>query len=189
MLPPGDAGEGGPVHATGAPNSLRMFHRVIEKLVVGMAVMSGAGFVCLTLLVCTDVLNRNLHLLSMPWTVNAAEFLLYGMTFLGAPWVLLRGGHIVIDLLTQAVPPRWARALGRVSNGLGLFVNLVMLVYAVRALHSSFVEGTMVYKALVFPEWYVFVPAPFAFGCLALIFLSWLISPELQAAGEGQAGV
>ena len=166
-----------------------MFHRIIEKSVVGMAVVAGAGLVCLALLVCVDVLNRNLQLVSTPWTVNAAEFLLYGMTFLGAPWVLLRGGHIVIDLLTQAVPRAWAGALGRVTNSLGLLVNLVLLVYAARALNSSFVEGTVVYKSLVFPEWYLFVPAPLTFGFLALIFLDWLISPEHQAAGEGQAGV
>ena len=165
-----------------------MFQRLLEKAVVGMAVLAGTSFVALALLICVDVVNRNLKLLSLPWTLNVAEYLLYGMTFLGAPWVLLRGGHIVVDLLIQSVPAVLRRRLLRLANALGLLVCAVMFVYSCKSLAGSYTSGTLVYKALVFPEWYLFTLAPVTFGFLGLIFLQWLVRPETQHGAGGLGG-
>jgi len=166
-----------------------MFQRVLEKAVVGMSVLAGSSFVGLTLLVCVDVLNRNLKLVSMSWTLNVAEYLLYGMTFLGAPWVLLRGGHIVVDLLIQSLSTEWARRLRRLANAMGLLVCVIMFVYSVKSLIGSYSAGTLVYKSLIFPEWYLFTLAPITFGFLALIFLQWLFDPDSQQGNAGQGGL
>jgi TRAP-type C4-dicarboxylate transport system permease small subunit len=156
----------------------------LDRVAVGLAVLAGACFVALALLICVDVANRNLKLLSIPWTVNVAEYLLYAMTFLGAPWVLLRGGHIVVDLLVQALRPAWSAVLQRVADLAGLLVNGLMLVYSVRALLHAHRAGTVVYKALVFPEWYLFVLAVLTFALLTLIFLARVLAPPPRHAAR-----
>jgi TRAP-type C4-dicarboxylate transport system permease small subunit len=76
------------------------------------------------------------------------------------------------------------------ANGLGLVVCLVMFVYAGKSLIGSFSAGTLVYKALIFPEWYLFVLAPITFSFLALIFLGWVVDPDSQrGGGEGPDGL
>jgi hypothetical protein len=51
-----------------------------------VAVVSGI----LTLLVCVDIVFRRFGIASMPWLVEVIEYVMYGGTFLAAPWILSR---------------------------------------------------------------------------------------------------
>ncbi|MEZ5741689.1 MAG: TRAP transporter small permease subunit [Burkholderiaceae bacterium] len=39
-------------------------------------------------------------------TLDAAEFMLFLITFLGTPWVLREQGHIAIEIVVEKVGPR-----------------------------------------------------------------------------------
>jgi len=60
------------------------------------------------------------------------------------------------------------RRVDRVASLLGLVISLVMVWYAVRMLLDSRQAGSLVMKALVFPEWWLYVPVPIGFALLAL---------------------
>lgn len=163
-----------------------MFDRIIN----GLALLGGVLLCTLTCLICLDVLTRNLPWLSfglgfsMGWTLEVAEYHLYLITFLAAPWVLRSGGHIAVDLLVQNLSDTVARRLARFSYLIGAIVCTVLLVYACKVLWASFSAGTLVYKALVIPEWPLFVPPPITFSLMLLIFLRWLHTPPATDALE-----
>ena len=75
------------------------------------------------LLVTGDVVARNVGLGTLPWIVEVSEYVLPLATFLVAPWLLSRNEHVRLDVLLTALPPRVARALGRVGDGVGLAVS------------------------------------------------------------------
>lgn len=148
----------------------RLASRLLDWLVDALAVVAGAMLCALTLVICLDVASRSLKLFAMPWSLDASEYLLYGITFLAAPWVLREQGHIAIEILVERLPTALRRVLQRATDAFGAAVCLVLLVFACRVLWRSFTQHNLVHETFVFPEWYLFVPAPPVFLMLALLF-------------------
>jgi TRAP-type C4-dicarboxylate transport system permease small subunit len=121
--------------------------------------------------VCLDVAARNLKLFATPWALDVSEYLLYAITFLGAPWVLREEGHIAIELVVERLPAR-ARAVTRMAaDALGALVCAVLVYYAGRVFWRSYSANNLVYETFVFPEWYLYCLAPPVFLLLLLLFL------------------
>jgi TRAP-type C4-dicarboxylate transport system permease small subunit len=97
------------------------FVGVVEVLARWLAYFAAALTLAMSLWITFDVLGRNLFGLSAPWAFDLSEYSLVWMTFLAAPWVLLRDRHVRIEILVDAVP----RAAQRI---LGILVSLVAIV-------------------------------------------------------------
>ena len=122
----------------------------------------------ITLLVCFDVISRNLGLRSVVWINEVTEYALPIATLAAAPWLMWRNQHVRLDLLGMVLSPAAQRRMDRFSSLLGLLVSLLMVWYSMLMLLDSRAAGAIVLKALVFPEWWLYVPVPIGFGLLAL---------------------
>ena len=134
----------------------RLYHAGLHAGAVASGLLLGA----VALLVTGDVVARNVGLGTLPWILEVSEYSLPLATFLIAPWLLARSEHVRMDVVLTTVPPRVGRALERVADLLGLLVCLVFVVYGVKAALSSAQQGSMVIKAVVFPEWWLYSPVP-----------------------------
>ena len=137
-------------------------------LMRGCGLVAAATVALITLLVCYDVVGRNLGLPSLVWVNEVTEYALPIATLSAAPWLMWRNQHVRLDLLGALLSPAAQRQVDRVASLLGLIVSLVMVWYAVRMLLDSRSAGSLVMKALVFPEWWLYVPVPIGFALLAL---------------------
>jgi len=144
----------------------------------------------LVVVVCLDVAARTFKLFATPWALDVSEYLLYAITFLGAPWVLREEGHISIELVVERLRPR-ARAVARVAaDTLGALVCAVLVYYAGRAFWRSYSANNLVYETFVFPEWYLYCLAPPVFLLLLLLFAGRLRRPgEDTGRGPRRAGI
>lgn len=125
----------------------------------------------------------------MPWSLDVAEYLLYLITFLAAPWVLVSGGHITVDLVVARLAPRARRRADRGANAIGAAASLLLFWFAGRVWWRSFRDETLVYETFVFPEWWLFAAAPPVFLLLAAIFVRRAARPTADGrAGDGPAG-
>jgi C4-dicarboxylate transporter DctQ subunit len=162
----------------------------LDGLVNVLALLAGAMLCVLVVLICVDVASRSLRLFATPWTLDIAEYLLYGITFFGAPWVLREDGHIAIEIVAERLAPQPRRLLRRFTDGLGALVCAVLCYYAARMFWRSYSAKNLVQQTFVFPEWYLYVIAPPIFLILLLLFLRRMLRPSGQAAageapGEG----
>ena len=137
-------------------------------LMRGCGLLAAATVAFITLLVCYDVVGRNLGLPSLVWVNEVTEYALPIATLSAAPWLMWRNQHVRLDLLGALLSPAAQRQVDRIASLLGLIVSLVMVWYAVRMLLDSRSAGSLVMKALVFPEWWLYVPVPIGFALLAL---------------------
>lgn len=159
----------------------RAYRRLLEGLAAAAALLLGASALAVTV----DVLARNLGLGNLPWILEVSEYVLPLATFLAAPWLLLRNDHVRLDALLNALAPRAARGLETVVNGVGLAICLVLLLYGVRTVLDSARQGAMVFKSVVFPEWWLYVPFAACFALLAVEFARRL---AVQAVPDRHVG-
>ena len=155
-----------------------------DKLIDGLAVIAGANLCGLTVLICTDVAVRTFRLFSMPWSLDVAEYSLLVITFGGAPWVLVHGGHISIDIVTDRLTPERRERVVRLVNVLCTIVCGLLLWFSIGAWWRSFSQGTLVHETWIFPEWWLFTVPPPIFLILMGVFLRWVRHPQDVAASS-----
>lgn len=152
-----------------------LYDRVLQGLAACAAVLLGASALAITL----DVVGRNVGLGTVPWILEVSEYVLPLATFLVAPWLLRRNEHVRLDVLLRAWP--W---LNHVTNVIGLAVCAVLVLYGVRTILNSAQQGAMVFKSVVFPEWWLYAPVPLCFGLLAVEFARRLMGAPAQLEGR-----
>ena len=145
---------------------------VFGKLLEALALLACAVIFLMTLMICADVLLRNMRVVpgvyGIAWANEVSEAMLYLVTMLTAPWLLRQGQHIRVDIVLRAVPPRLGWYFEWTADVMGLLCCLVIAWYGVRATLASFKAGSLSVKTLVTPEWWMLAPLPVAFLLLAI---------------------
>lgn len=152
-----------------------------DGLIDALALAAAALLCALVVLILVDVGARYLRLFSLPWSFEATEYMLYAITFLGAPWVLREEGHIAIELVVERLPPRPRRVVRRMADLLGATVCVVLFFFACRVAWRSYESATLVHKSFIFPEWWVYAGMPPVLLILLGVFLRWLVRPPAHA--------
>ena len=142
--------------------------------------ISAAALALLSILVVGDVVLRNTGLLRWSWLNELTEYLLTISTFTGAPWVLHNHGHVNVDVLLRTVSAAKARWLVKASNLFGGVISAILLVVAVRVTFDSYALGSLVFKNLIFPEWYLMTPMVLCFGLCTAEFLTRIVTGEVR---------
>lgn len=128
------------------------------------------------LMICADVLLRNLPLLSelngLQWANEVSESLLYLITLLCAPWILRKGQHVRVDIVLVALPRRLAWYCEWVADAVALTCCVFMMIYGASAARASLESGALSIKTLITPEWWALsvLPVIFALLVVELIF-------------------
>lgn len=157
----------------------------LDALIDALALAAAALLCAVVVLVVFDVAARYLRLFSIPWSFDATEYMLYAITFLGAPWVLREEGHIAIELFVERLAERPRRVVRRVADLIGAAVCALMMVFSARVAWQSWQSGVQVVKSLVFPEWWVYAGIPPVMLILLVIYLRRLARPAATATHSG----
>jgi TRAP-type transport system small permease protein len=144
------------------------YGRVLEAFALaGCALILG-----MTLMICADVLLRNVRivpgLVGLEWANEISEAMLYLITLLTAPWLMRRGQHIRVDILLRAVPRPVGWAFEWIVDALALACCAVIAYYGARAAFGSWQAGSLSIKTLITPEWWILSVLPVAFAALTL---------------------
>lgn len=142
------------------------------KLLSGLALLACALLFGMMLVICGDVLLRNVRLIpgvhGVSWANEVTEYALYLTTMLTAPWLLRQGQHIRIDIVLRAIPRTAAWFLEWVCDVIALGCCALMAFYGWQATSASMAIGSMVVKTLSVPEWWLLVPLQATFALLAI---------------------
>ena len=150
------------------------FERGYGRLLEVFAAVACALILGMTLMICADVLLRNLRVFpiaGLEWANEISEAMLYLITLLTAPWLLRRGQHIRVDIILRAVPPRAGWLMEWTVDLLGLACSAMIAWYSARAAFASFKAGSVSIKTLVTPEWWLLIALPIAFTALTIEML------------------
>jgi TRAP-type transport system small permease protein len=144
------------------------------RLIEALAVLASLLLLAMMLVICGDVLTRNVAVPGVPrgiaWSNEISELMLYLITLLAAPWLLREGRHIRVDIVLRVVPARVAYACEWIADVLGLGCCAWMTWYGSAAAARSLAGGALSIKTLVLPEWWLLAPLPACFVLLAIEF-------------------
>ena len=157
------------------------------RLLAGLAFAGCTVLLLMMLVICIDVLLRNVRfvtgMLGVPWANEVTEYALYLITMLTAPWLLRQGLHIRVDVLLRVVPRRLAWCCEWLVDAIALTCCVAIAYYGIKAVLSSHAIGGTVVKVLSVPEWWLLAPLPATFALLAIEILFRM--QRLHAAERG----
>ena len=157
------------------------------RVLAGLALAGCAVLFGMMLVICVDVLLRNVRIVpgvySVAWANEVTEYALYFITMLSAPWLLRQGQHIRIDVLLRVMPRRLAWYCEWAVDLIALACCVTIAYYGVMAVLSSHAIGGTIVKVLSLPEWWLLAPLPAAFVLLAIEVLFRM--QRLYAAERG----
>lgn len=163
---------------------MRLVVRAYDGLVSLMALVAAGMLVWLMVSILVSVTMRNLGLQPMAWLFTSSEYALLYMTMLGAPWLVRRKGHVHIELVTAALPPRARRLLSR-AVALGCVVVCAILTWkGIDLVQTNIARMDFDVRAYFFPRWLLTIAFPVSFGLMAIEFARFAFGRELLHSGE-----
>lgn len=125
---------------------------LLVRMLCVLAVLLLAGMM---LGICAEVILRIFGFPSIVGMIELTEYALFISTFFIAPYLLRTNEHIRVDLVVARIDPANARY---VECGVMIVVMLVSLVTGIISTNlmlRSFNEGMLVFKDLIFPQWWL----------------------------------
>lgn len=167
-----------------APGQERLLTRIDQSwgaLLNGLGLLACLLIAVMVVVISADVVVRNLGWGNLPWATEVAEYTLYLATFLAAPWLLRQGGHVRMDVVLKALPHKVAWGLELFTDTIAIVTCASLMVASVKATVASAEQQSLVFKILVFPEWWLLAPAAVMFGVLAVEFF-WRLRRQWYGA-------
>ena len=174
--------------------TVKGFARLVERPARWLAWLSALLILAMSLWITYDVATRNLFGWASPWAFDLSEYSLVWMTFLAAPWILLRDGHVRVEILVDSLSPVTQRAIGVVVSVLGLIVCAILAwrtgIAAVEYAQNDVRMG----RIWNVPRIYPYVVVPLGSAALALAFVVRLLTylgerdPETVLRANGGRG-
>src|SRR5262245_1957755 len=139
-----------------------------------MALIAAFLMTAMMLTITLDVVLRNLGFQSSAHFFTFTEYALLVIPCMGAPWLAREKGHIYVEILMMAMPPRlraWMTVLvGLICVG----VCLVIAWYGFGIAWRDFVQSEKDVRSMDFPRWIVVGWIPVSFLMMAIEFARFL---------------
>jgi TRAP-type C4-dicarboxylate transport system permease small subunit len=154
---------------------LDLFIATVRRLSQLCGIISALTLAAAVLVVCQMVVLRYFLNESTIWQTEFATYSIVGATLLGSPYVLLRRGHVNVDLLPIYLPHR-ARLLLAYVASLGALVFCGVLAFTGAELWLEAWQGGWTTDSIwALPLWIAYAPLPLGIGLLCLQYVADLL--------------
>ena len=157
---------------------------IVDHVIDFMAGVAGILLVVAVLTICIEIIMRYFFLKPQVWSEELCEYILFTLAFLGAPWLLKKGGHVSVDIITERLSPRVRGYLGLFACGIGIFISAVITWFSIVAAWDCYVTGVVVTKTLTVGKHYFLAFITLGYFFLLLEFGRQFLN-HLRAPKEG----
>jgi len=143
-----------------------------------MAIAAGFLMAAMMVVICLDVVLRNLGYQSSAHFFTFTEYALLAVPCLGAPWLVREKGHIYVEILLMALKPRPREVLTYVIGAMCIAVCAILAWYGFEVTLRDFLDNEKDVRSLDMPRWMVVGFIPLSFAMMGIEFLRFLVRRE-----------
>jgi len=178
-----------PAHVAAAPRTAgrersgaaRRFVSVVNALSTAFGAVSAALFATAMLVITHMIFVRYVFRSPTIWHTDFAVYAATAAVFLGAPYVLMKHGHVGVDVVETLVPA-WTRGILRtVGNVFGLAFCAAMLVASALFTHEAWASDWLTPGVWQIPLWMPTLPLPVGFALLCLQYVAEFLQPAARS--------
>jgi len=151
------------------------FESLMSRFSDGVGVVGAIILVLMLLLIALSVVLRYAFNAPITWADQVATYGLVYMTFVGAPRVLARRGHVSVDILEASLNPHRQKLLRVFVDVIGMLYCIAFCYLALLEIKRVITRGAEFSDAFTVPQWIVYWVIPFGAAMLALQFLANLL--------------
>ena len=148
----------------------KRFWTIIDMIMDGFAFLAGILLLLVTFFVSYSVIVRYLHIKPPIWILQYTEYALLWITFLGAAWLLRKGGHIRIDTVIMRLGPKTRSIIEVIIAVLGFVVCIIIVWFGTEKTLEFYERGILDVKAVIVPLYPLFLIIPLGGFMLLLQF-------------------
>src|SRR5438128_9324882 len=158
--------------------ALTMISKAYDATLYGMAIAAGFLMAAMMVVICLDVVLRNLGYQSSAHFFTFTEYALLAVPCLGAPWLVREKGHIYVEILLMALSPRWRAIFTWCIGVVCIVVCAVLAWYGGAVTLNDFLQNEKDVRSLDMPRWMVVGFIPLSFAMMAIEFTRFLVRRE-----------
>jgi C4-dicarboxylate transporter, DctQ subunit len=140
--------------------------RLFDYINIVMVVISAILVVGLTFIVGADITLRYLFNRPLGWVKEISEYILVGLAFLVAAWILKDEAHVRMDLLLNKVGPRTQAMMNIITSGISTITVFIITWVSLRVI-VEFHQTKIVAPTVLEPQKWILL-VPIFVGCLLL---------------------
>ncbi len=163
---------------------MKLVSKLYDGLIVGLAIVAGLMLVLIFVGIVLDVAIRSAGYNALQWYSAIAEYCLLFSTMLAAPWLVRLKGHVVVESLTMAMPPKLRAAMAKAVYLLCILLSLLFVYYGFIEMAASLEIGDLDLRSIDMPKWILFLPFPVGFGLVAVEFGRYLFGYGSYYSGK-----
>ena len=150
-------------------------HYIVVRL---LACIAGFCIAFLIVGIGSEAIMRTTGLGLIKGIIDLSEYSLFLIAILSAPWLVNIHGHIRVDILINQLNGHNRQHAERLINLLVLIISLIVLYYSFSVFLESWRLNEMVYRELVFPDWWVQWQIPLAAFLICVELLQRVLMPN-----------
>ena len=163
--------------------TLDLVRTVFSRINLICAIIGAALLFGIATIVCMEVIGRALGASSQLWVIEASEYALIFITFLGAPYLLELNRHVVMDLLTSNLTGERKRISNLFNGAIGLIVCIILTIIGMQVVVNQFDLGTREVTVMRPLSWWITSAMPLGAGLMAVQFLD-VVLRNLRSKGS-----
>jgi TRAP-type C4-dicarboxylate transport system permease small subunit len=155
--------------------TLTQLRRVFSRLNLFCAVIGAVLLSMIAAIICFEVVIRWLGGASQLWVIEVSEYALLFITFLGAPYLLEKNLHVVMDLVYDSLSGRWRLILQLMNATIGFVLCAVLTVVGISVVIEQYELGVRLVTVMRPQSWWITAALPVGMALMTVQFLDQII--------------
>lgn len=143
---------------------------IFDRIIDFMALLAGILLVAAVLIVCWEIGMRYFVHKPLVWMVEVCEYILFSIAFLGAPWLLKKGGHVSVDVVTEFMGLKNRARMRLLSLTSGVLISAIITWFSFETALECYRTGVLVTKTINVPKHYFIFLICLGYLCLLFEF-------------------
>jgi TRAP-type C4-dicarboxylate transport system permease small subunit len=145
--------------------------RLFSRLNLACAVLGAAILLFVTMIIFMEVVLRAITGSSQLWVIEVSEYSLLYITFLGAPYLLEKNRHVLLDLVYNSLQGGARRVVGIINAAIGLALCGVLTVVGILVVIDQIGSGVRETTVMAPPSFWLTMALPWGMFLMSFQFL------------------